>query len=99
MARRRPGIYEHPGLVYPYGIEITSRKVVAKQEEGFTFAIPEKLSLQLSIAFLESCLSFEKNPGTIKYFNEEIARKKERINEIIEEEKKEKNNSKKFIKK
>lgn len=82
MARRRPGVYEHKGLVYPYPIHISLKKEGVKVEPGFSFKIPDDVLLQLSIAYLEACLSSEKDPEAIKSMEEWIAEYKEELRKI-----------------
>ena len=53
--RIRPGIYHHPGLVYPVPANFFSKMdIPVTLEDGFTFAISEEMKEMLHLAFLNA---------------------------------------------
>lgn len=50
----KPGIQEN-AFVLPSNINLTSKRIVALQDNDFTFAIPEESQKKLSETFLKVC--------------------------------------------
>ena len=66
------GIYHHKGLVYPYSIDISSNRIVAYCEEGFTLDLPKDRRVKAQVTFLECCLKNETDPRMIEYIENQI---------------------------